>query len=74
LGVRRREEQRRCLARRWERVRTPWGEVRIKIGSINGAVTNFAPEYEDCRKLAVEHRVPLKRVMQEAARQYLGER
>jgi len=72
LGVRQREEQRRCLARRWENVRTPWGEVRIKIGSMNGSVTNFAPEYEDCRKLAVEHRVPLKQVMQEAARQYLG--
>jgi pyridinium-3,5-bisthiocarboxylic acid mononucleotide nickel chelatase len=72
LGVRQREEQRRCLARRWESVRTPWGEVRIKIGSLNGSVTNFAPEYEDCRKLAVEHRIPLKQVMQEASRQYLG--
>jgi uncharacterized protein (TIGR00299 family) protein len=73
LGIRQHEERRRCLARRWENVRTPWGEVRIKIGSMNGTVTNFAPEYEDCRKLAVEHRIPLKRVMQEAARRYLGE-
>ena len=74
LGVRQHEEQRHCLARRWESVRTEWGEVRIKIGSMNGTVTNFAPEYEDCRKLAVEHRVPLKRVMQEAARRYLGDK
>ncbi len=74
LGVRRHEEQRHCLARRWENVHTEWGEVRIKIGSMNGTVTNFAPEYEDCRKLAVEHRVPLKRVMQEAARRYLGDK
>ena len=72
LGVRRREEMRQTLARRWENVRTQWGEVRIKIASMNGTVTNYAPEYEDCRRLAAEHRVPLKMVMQEAARAYLG--
>jgi uncharacterized protein (DUF111 family) len=72
LGVRRREEARQTLARRWENVRTQWGEVRIKIASMNGTVTNYAPEYEDCRRLAAEHRVPLKTVMQEASQQYLG--
>jgi pyridinium-3,5-bisthiocarboxylic acid mononucleotide nickel chelatase len=72
LGVRRREEVRQTLARRWENVRTQWGEVRIKIASMNGSVTNFAPEYEDCRRIAAEHHVPLKAVMQEAARAYLG--
>ena len=72
LGVRRRDEVRQTLARRWENVRTPWGEVRIKIASMNGTVTNYAPEYEDCRRIAAEHQVPLKTVMQEAARQYLG--
>ncbi len=72
LGVRRREEVRQTLARRWENVRTQWGEVRIKIASMNGTVTNFAPEYEDCRKIAAEQNVPLKTVMQEAARLYLG--
>jgi len=71
LGVRRREEVRQTLARRWESVVTPWGEVRIKIASMNGTVTNYAPEYEDCRRIAAEHHVPLKAVIQEAARQYL---
>jgi uncharacterized protein (DUF111 family) len=70
LGVRRREESRQTLARRWENVRTEWGEVRIKIASMNGTVTNYAPEYEDCRRIAVEHHVPLKTVMQEASRAY----
>jgi hypothetical protein len=70
LGVRRREEVRQTLARRWEHVKTQWGEVRIKIASMNGTVTNYAPEYEDCRRIAVEHHVPLKAVMQEAARLY----
>lgn len=70
LGVRRRAESRQTLARRWETVRTEWGEVRIKIASMNGTVTNYAPEYEDCRRIAEEHHVPLKTVMQEAAREY----
>ena len=73
LGVRRRDEVRQILARRWENVRTQWGEVRMKIASMNGTVTNYAPEYEDCRRIAAEHRVPLKTVMQEATRQYLSE-
>ncbi len=72
LGVRRREELRQVLARRWENVRTEWGEVRIKIASMNGTVTNYAPEYEDCRRIAAAHHVPLKTVMQEAARAYAG--
>jgi pyridinium-3,5-bisthiocarboxylic acid mononucleotide nickel chelatase len=70
LGVRRREEDRQILARRWENVGTPWGEVRIKVASMNGTVTNCAPEYEDCRRIAEEHHVPLKTVIQEAARAY----
>ena len=72
LGVRRRDERRQTLARRWENVSTPWGEVRIKIASMNGTVTNCAPEYEDCRRIAAEHHVPLKTVIQEASRAYIG--
>jgi uncharacterized protein (TIGR00299 family) protein len=71
LGVRRREEQRQTLARKWITVVTRWGDVRLKVASLNGAVTNYAPEYEDCRKIAAQHHVPLKSVMQEAMQKYL---
>jgi len=71
LGVRRREEMRATLARRWENVHTPWGDVRMKVASMNGTVTNYAPEYEDCRRIAAEHRVPLKSVMGGAIEAYL---
>jgi pyridinium-3,5-bisthiocarboxylic acid mononucleotide nickel chelatase len=70
LGVRRREEYRQTLTRRWETVNTTWGPVRIKIANMNGTISNYAPEFEDCRALAEAHRVPLKQVMQEAARVY----
>jgi uncharacterized protein (TIGR00299 family) protein len=71
LGVRRREEQRQALARKWVTVGTRWGDVRLKVASMNGTVTNYAPEYEDCRKIAAQHHVPLKSVMQEALQGYL---
>jgi hypothetical protein len=73
LGVRRRDERRHVLQRKWVDVTTQWGTVRLKIGSMNGTVTNYAPEYEDCRRIAEEHRVPLKAVMQEAMRNYAKE-
>ena len=72
LGVRRREEQRQALQRKWTTVATQWGEVRMKVASMNGTVTNYAPEYEDCRRIALEHSVPLKSVMQEAMQIYLN--
>jgi uncharacterized protein (TIGR00299 family) protein len=70
LGVRRRDEARQVLARRWETVKTSWGPVRIKIANMNGTVLNYAPEFEDCRRIAAEYHVPLKAVMQEALRAF----
>jgi uncharacterized protein (TIGR00299 family) protein len=71
LGVRRRDERRQTLARKWVNVVTRWGDVRLKIASMNGTITNYAPEYEDCKKIAAENRVPLKSVMNEAMEAYL---
>ncbi len=74
LGVRTRHEKRYALPRRHEAVVTPWGDVRMKVAHLNGAVSQYAPEYEDCRRIAVEHHVPLKTVMQEAIRLYLDQK
>ena len=71
LGVRQRDEKRHTLARKWVTVATRWGDVRLKIASLNGTVTNYTPEYEDCRRIAAERHVPLKSVMQEALQLYV---
>ncbi|MFB3815492.1 MAG: nickel pincer cofactor biosynthesis protein LarC [Terriglobales bacterium] len=71
LGVRMRQETRQCLPRRHVTVNTSWGDIRIKLAILNGVVTNFAPEYEDCRRIAEAYQIPLKTVMQEAVRLYL---
>jgi hypothetical protein len=52
-------------------VETRWGQVHIKIARLpDGVIANALPEYEDCRKIAEEHSIPLKQVMEEAMRVY----
>jgi len=66
LGVRRQEMERVCLRRETRTVRTHWGTVPMKVARLGDEVLNSAPEYEACRKLAVKHGVPLKKVYEEA--------
>jgi uncharacterized protein (TIGR00299 family) protein len=70
FGTRTYRAQRRVLPREWVSVATEFGEVRIKVSRVNGRILHVAPEYDDCRKLAVEKNVPLQRVIAEAMRKY----
>ena len=66
LGIRVVQAERRVLARHLTEVETSYGLVRIKY-SDGGS---FAPEYEDCRKAAEEHSVPLRDVIADASAKY----
>lgn len=70
FGARTYRAQRRVLPREFVSVTTDFGDVRIKISRVNGRILHVAPEYEDCRKLAVEKNVPLQRIISEALRRY----
>jgi uncharacterized protein (TIGR00299 family) protein len=70
FGARTYRAQRRTLPREFLNVATAFGDVRIKISRVNGRILHVAPEYDDCRKLAVEKNVPLQRVISEALRAY----
>jgi uncharacterized protein (DUF111 family) len=54
------------LPRHFETVKTPYGNVRVKIGLWKGKEITRAPEYEDCRKLAEKANVPVRRVYEAA--------
>jgi uncharacterized protein (DUF111 family) len=73
LGLRYAPVSRLKLERSVEEVDTRWGKVRVKCGHLGGEVVTASPEYEDCRKLAVEAGVPLKDVQAEAARIFAAE-
>jgi uncharacterized protein (TIGR00299 family) protein len=70
FGARTYRAQRRVLPREWVNVATDYGDVRIKVSRVNGRILHVAPEYDDCRKLAVEKNVPLQKVIAEAMRNY----
>jgi uncharacterized protein (DUF111 family) len=70
LGVRIHHERRSCLDRDHVTVTTPYGEIRMKIGSRSGEIYNVAPEFEDCRLAAEAKGVPVKVVQQSAVAAY----
>lgn len=65
IGVRWRIENRIVTERVVETITTDYGNARIKIASFQGRIVNIKPEYDDCKKLAQERRVPIKKVMAE---------
>ena len=66
LGIRRRNEQRSILDRTLVTVETAYGKIRVKVASTADGPRNAMPEYEDCRRAAREHAVPLKAVTEAA--------
>jgi uncharacterized protein (TIGR00299 family) protein len=68
IGVRRYPVERDKLIRKIIPVKTCYGEVPVKFGYLGDEVVNTSPEYEACRKLAKEMKVPLKKVYNEVLR------
>jgi hypothetical protein len=68
FGVRRSVAERRKLRREFRQVSTPFGVVTVKVGLLNGCVLQAAPEYESCRQVAAQGRLPLKQVYEAAIR------
>jgi len=67
IGAHWRIENKISLRREFTEVTTQWGKVRIKIArAATGEILNASPEYEDCRRIAAQSKVALKRVMQAA--------
>ena len=66
FGVRRTIAERRKLRREFETVKTKFGDVTVKLGQLNGETIQVAAEFESCRKLATQKRVPVKQVFEAA--------
>jgi len=62
LGVRRHLMERETLPRSIWEAHTPYGPVRVKSARLPDGRIKAAPEYEDCRRLAEAHSVPLREV------------
>ena len=62
FGIRRHLCRRSKLVREQVEVKTPFGPVRIKQGRRGGRVITASPEFEDCRRIAEDLGVPIRRV------------
>jgi pyridinium-3,5-bisthiocarboxylic acid mononucleotide nickel chelatase len=76
IGLRFHPVSRLKLHREIREVETRFGKIRVKVsgGHDHSAIT-VSPEYDDCRRIAVEQKVPLRTVIEEAreaARARLG--
>ncbi len=70
FGIRRYPVSRHKLNRRPHTVSTRWGPVQGKLGWLEGRAPVFAPEYEDCARVARQHGVALREVHAQAKQAY----
>ncbi len=73
LGVRSHLVDRHALPREFVTVNTRFGALRLKVARAEGRIQHVSPEFDDCRKLAEEHGVPLRDIMEEAIRRWNGQ-
>jgi len=66
IGVRYHAVARLKLAREIRDVETRWGRVRVKVSRGGGDTVTLSPEYDDCKRLALEHQVALRLVLEQA--------
>ena len=69
FGVRTYLTNRQKLTRDFIQVTTPWGPVTAKRGFWEDKITKIVPEYEDCRRVAETHQIPLRTVYDAVRRQ-----
>ena len=69
FGIRRRVCGRSKLSRRYETVETPYGPIRVKVGSrgLGGPAVTASPEFADCQAAAEAHGVSVRQVLAAAA-------
>ncbi len=66
FGLRYFKVKRQKLQKELKTVNTPYGKIRVKIGSIDEKINTVSPEYEDCKNIAAALNVPFRRVYEAA--------
>ena len=66
FGIRKQILDRTKLAREFVTVATKFGEIKIKMGLLDGKVVTAKPEFTDCTTAANKHNVPTKTILEAA--------
>ena len=62
VGIRTFPFRKDTLSRKFEVIKTPYGGVTVKRSYYNEKEVSCKPEFDDCRKIALEKNIPLKEV------------
>jgi uncharacterized protein (TIGR00299 family) protein len=62
IGLRFYKAHRKTLDRKIKKIKTKYGDVRIKVSTSKGNIVNISPEYEDLKAIAKKTNTPLKKV------------
>jgi len=65
FGIRRYSVDRSTLAREFVHVRTKYGVVPFKAGKWEGETLRYTPEYDVCRKIALQYQRPIQEIYRE---------
>jgi uncharacterized protein (TIGR00299 family) protein len=72
LGLRWREEERSRTDREVLLLQTRYGKIRFKLARWEGRMVNLSPEYDDCKRLALRKRIPLKEIFEQARKEAMS--
>ncbi len=68
IGLRWRTENRITASRKIYQIDTDYGPIRVKVSQYGGQTVNVSPEYADCKRVADQKKVALKKVMESVRR------
>lgn len=72
IGIRKYKVQKTMLNRDFSKVKTKYGEVTIKSSYYEGTKIKSKPEYENCKRLAIENNVSINDVYNEVNNKLRG--
>ena len=64
FGLRFQKLNRFKLSREIKEVKTDYGSIKVKLGFIGDDLIKIAPEYQDCRRISIEHNIGIDEVYQ----------
>lgn len=70
IGLRFRADRRKVLTREIRKIRTKFGDLRIKVSRLGADTVTVSPEYEDVKALAERYGIPIKKILAELPRYY----
>ncbi len=70
IGIRVCKTDRVYMDREIVKIATSYGTIGVKVSNYDG-INKFYPEYEDCKRVAIENNIPLKEVYDMVIYEYM---